>query len=107
MQINPNFKNRKHIRLKDYDYSNSGLYYITIKVQKRLCLFGNVINGIMILNDAGRMIEKWYKELENKFSDKCCHEMIVMPNHLHCIIENITNATSNSDDHVVIPLKNK
>lgn len=42
----------------------------------------------MILNDAGTMIGKWYHELENKFSDICCHEMITMPNHFHCIIEN-------------------
>lgn len=43
----------------------------------------------MILNDAGRMVEKWYYELENKFPDIRCHEMVVMPNHFHCIIENI------------------
>ena len=43
----------------------------------------------MILNDAGKMIEKWYDELQNKFLDIKCHEMIVMPNHFHCIIENV------------------
>jgi REP element-mobilizing transposase RayT len=43
----------------------------------------------MHLNDAGIMIEKWYYELENKFRDIRCHEMIIMPNHFHCIIENV------------------
>ncbi len=43
----------------------------------------------MILNDAGKMIAKWYNELENKFPDIRCREMIVMPNHIHCIVENI------------------
>ena len=43
----------------------------------------------MILNDAGRMVVKWYYELENKFPDIKCHEMVVMPNHIHCIIQNI------------------
>ena len=43
----------------------------------------------MILNDAGTMVEKWYNELENKFPDIRCHEMIVMPNHFHCIIQNV------------------
>jgi len=42
----------------------------------------------MILNDAGKMIEKWYHELQNKFPDIRCHEMVVMPNHFHCILEN-------------------
>jgi REP element-mobilizing transposase RayT len=46
-------------------------------------------NNILKLNDAGMMIEKWYYELENKFPDIKCHEMIVMPNHFHCIIENV------------------
>jgi len=43
----------------------------------------------MILNDAGTMVEKWYVELGNKFPDITCHEHIVMPNHFHCIIENV------------------
>jgi hypothetical protein len=43
----------------------------------------------IILNDAGKMIEKWYYELMNKFPDIKCHQMIVMPNHFHCIIENV------------------
>ena len=45
-------------------------------------------NG-MILNDAGEMVEYWYNELNNKFNDIKCHAMVVMPNHFHCIIENI------------------
>ena len=43
----------------------------------------------MILTDAGKMIAKWYYELENKFNDIKCHEMVVMPNHFHCIVENV------------------
>ena len=43
----------------------------------------------MILNDACKMAERWYRELENKYPDKRCHEMVIMPNHFHCIIENM------------------
>ena len=43
----------------------------------------------MYPNDAGKMIEKWYYELQNKFPDIKCDEMIVMPNHFHCIIHNV------------------
>ena len=88
-QYNPDKHHRKSIRLKGYDYSQAGLYFITICCQNRVHLFGNVINKQMILNDAGKMIEKWLNELQNKFPDVKCHEMVVMPNHIHFIIENI------------------
>lgn len=88
-QYNLNKHNRKSIRLKGYDYSQAGLYFITICCQNKVHLFGNVINKQMILNDAGKMIEKWFNELQNKFPDVKCHEMVVMPNHIHFIIENI------------------
>ncbi|MDZ4667803.1 MAG: transposase [bacterium] len=89
MKYNPKIHKRKSIRLKGYDYSQAGLYFITICLQDRKCLFGNIENGEMILNDAGHMVNKWYYELENKFPKIKCHEMVVMPNHFHCIIENV------------------
>ena len=90
-KYNPKIHNRKSIRLKGYDYTQKGLYFVTICVQNRKCLFGNITNGILELNDAGKMISKWYYELENKFPDIKCGEHIVMPNHFHCIIHNIGN----------------
>ncbi len=42
---------------------------MTICVQNRECLFGEIVNGQMVLNDAGKMVEKWYRELGNKFPD--------------------------------------
>ncbi|MCD4793621.1 MAG: transposase [Bacteroidales bacterium] len=105
MPYNPNIHNRRSIRLKGYDYSQAGLYFITICVQNRKCLFGNVIAGKMILNDAGRMIENWYFESENKYPDKKCREMIIMPNHFHCIVENIPISGGNTKpgDHTESP----
>jgi len=96
---------RRSIRLKGYDYAQEGLYFITICVQDRLFLFGEVHDGAMQLNDAGRMVEQWYAELENKYPDKRCHEMVVMPNHFHCIIENIS--VLSSDAHVGAPLRGR
>jgi len=86
-KYNPNKHNRRSIRLKGYDYSQPGLYFITICVQDRDCLFGYIENKIMNLNDAGKMVEKWYYELENKFPEIKCHQMIVMPDHFHCILQ--------------------
>jgi hypothetical protein len=80
---------RKTLRLKGYDYSRKGLYFLTIVLQNRYHLFGRVVDGEMILNDAGKMVEKWYYEIENKYPDKRCHEMVIMLNHFHCIIENL------------------
>ncbi len=85
---NPSVHHRQSIRLKGYDYSQQGLYFVTICVRSRLCLFGEIKDGEMILNDAGIMIYKWYVELENKFNDIKCLEHVVMPNHFHFIIEN-------------------
>jgi putative transposase len=92
-KYNPTIHHRRSIRLKGYDYAQAGLYFITICCQRRgnsaWLPFGEIENGEMILNDAGMMVEKWYYELENKFADIKCHEMIVMPNHFHCIVENV------------------
>jgi hypothetical protein len=71
--------NRRSIRLKNYDYSKVGYYFITICTQDRLHLFGEIVNDEMVLGDAGRMIENWYNELENKFKHIKNHEMIIMP----------------------------
>jgi hypothetical protein len=81
-KYNPKIHYRKSIRLKGYDYAQAGLYFITICCQNRICRFGNVSNGVMIFNDVGRLVEKWYFELGNKFSDIHCLERVVMPNHL-------------------------
>ncbi len=89
MKYNPKIHNRRSIRLKGYDYAQAGLYFVTLCVQNRKCLFGRIEKGEMILNDAGKMVEKWYHELMNKYPDIQCHEMIVMPNHFHCILENV------------------
>ncbi len=43
----------------------------------------------MMLNDAGKMIKKWYFELQNKFSNVRCREYAIMPNHIHSIIVNV------------------
>jgi REP element-mobilizing transposase RayT len=86
MNVKCNYR-RRSLRLKDYDYSKAGYYFITICTQDRLHLFGEIVNDEMVLGDAGRMIENWYNELENKFKHIKNHEMIIMTNHIHFIIE--------------------
>ncbi|HCX89509.1 MAG: hypothetical protein COW04_01090 [Deltaproteobacteria bacterium CG12_big_fil_rev_8_21_14_0_65_43_10] len=89
MKYNPEKHHRRSIHLKGYDYSQQGGYYMTIVTQNRECLFGDLVDGEMVLNDAGTMIEKWYFELENKFPDIQCDEYVIMPNHFHAVIHNV------------------
>lgn len=88
MPYDPNKHHRRSIRLKGYDYSQSGYYYITLSVKNNDYLFGEIVDHQMILNDAGKMVERWFNELDNKYPDIECGEYVVMPNHFHCIIEN-------------------
>jgi putative transposase len=86
MRSNPAI-HRKSIRLKNYDYSQAGLYFITVCVENRCCLFGHIHNDSMILNNAGNMIVSQWNELNNRFSSIVLHEYVVMPNRFHGIIE--------------------
>jgi len=79
--------NRRSLRLPHYDYSRAGYYFVTITAQNREHLFGEIIDGEMVLNVAGLMVEKWYGKLEEKFPNVKNHEMVIMPNHIHFIIE--------------------
>ena len=85
-------KNRHSIRLKKYDYSRSGLYFVTICTQNRECLFGNVVDGKMVLNNIGNMIEKWWNKIQERFDAVELDKYQIMPNHIHMIIH-IVGAT--------------
>ena len=125
-RYNPNIHHRRSIRLKGYDYSQAGLYFITICSQNRICRFGEIVmgrngniemgrnggietgrnggietgrpqgyaptdNAIMILNDAGKMVDDEWLALVERFPNIALHEYIVMPNHFHCILEIVSN----------------
>jgi len=79
--------NRRSLRLKHYDYSRAGCYFVTICAQGREHLFGEIVDGKMVLNVAGEMVKKWHMKLEEKFPNVKNHEMVIMPNHIHFIIE--------------------
>lgn len=105
MTYNPQHHHRRSIRLKGYDYSQEGLYYITICVQNRECLFGDITVGAypcgrlnpnnqshehaptVQLNDAGIMVEKQWLALTDRFPNVQLHEYVIMPNHFHGILE--------------------
>ncbi|WAK02351.1 transposase [Methylobacter sp. YRD-M1] len=100
---------RRSIRLQGYDYSRAGAYFVTLCTQNRECLFGNILDGVMTLNDAGRLAEHWYLELENKYPDMQCDAFVCMPNHLHFIVVNTGRSMAMGErvvgaDHGVRPV---
>ena len=89
MKNNPDLHHRRSLRLKGYDYSQAGMYFITLCTRNHQLLFGEIKGETIHLNAAGKMIKKWYWELSNKFPDIQYDEHIVMPNHIHFIIHKI------------------
>ena len=89
-RLNVKYNSKKHhrqsLRLKGYDYTQSGAYYVTICTQKRSCLLGTVKDGEMVLNEAGQMIKSVWDELPEKCSGIEIDQYIIMPNHMHGII---------------------
>jgi len=83
------FKNRYKInstRLKHWDYSNDGYYFVTICTKDRINYFGQIKNDEMILNKYGEIIKRCWQKIPNHFLNTKLDEYIVMPNHIHGII---------------------
>ena len=102
---------RKSLRLKKYDYSQTGWYYVTVCTKERGDIFGRVENGEFIENDIGIMINKWWYEISHKFErvELGIHQL--MPDHLHGIIiirdkYNLNFGHNNEGGHIGPPLRN-
>ena len=61
MQYNPDWHHRRSIRLRNRDFSQAGAYFITLCVENREHIFGNVVDGEMNLNES----VKWSMDAEN------------------------------------------
>jgi REP element-mobilizing transposase RayT len=109
-QYDPDQHHRRSIRLKGYDYSQPGWYFITICCQDKVCRFGDVeVNfseignmSEMVLNEIGEMIKAQWLALKERFINIELHEFIIMPNHFHGILEILDPDTQN--DTVGAPL---
>jgi putative transposase len=80
-------KERKRNRLMGYDYSQDNLYFVTSCVKDRICCFGEIVNQKMVLNEYGLIAEKQWFWLGEQYSYLKLHAFVVMPNHIHGIIE--------------------
>ena len=77
---------RKTIRLKEYDYSSPGGYFITICTQGKICSLGKIVNEEMHLSSIGEIVERCWKDIPGHFPDVELDAYITMPNHVHGII---------------------
>ena len=82
-----NNKHRQSTRLRGYDYSQPGSYFITICVKDRECLFGEIHNGKIILNEIGKIAISSWNNLKSYFPKVNLDTFVVMPNHMHGIVE--------------------
>ncbi len=82
----PEARRRRSIRLKGYDYSRTGAYFVTTVTQNRLCLFGDVVGDEMHLNEAGIMAQEMWETLPHRFPGIDLDAFVIMPNHIHGII---------------------
>ena len=92
-----NHLNRKINRLKNYDYSHNGYYFVTICTKNHEHFFGEVENVTMQLNEFGKIAKKCWLEIPEHFPDIILDEFIIMPNHVHGIIIIENNNTGNKN----------
>jgi len=77
---------RKPLRLKGYNYSQTGAYFITICTKNRDCIFGEVINSEVRLSPFGKIIQMEWSNIPKRFPNVRLDVFVIMPNHLHGII---------------------
>jgi len=91
--VNEN-KNRKTIRLKEYDYSSNGDYFVTICTRNRECLFGEIKDGEMVLNEVGKIVEKEILNISKRFKYTEIDIYAIMPNHVHLLMSILCDENS-------------
>jgi len=84
------YKNKFHIestRLPGYDYSQPGYYFVTICTKYKFCYFGEIVDEKMVLNNIGKIAVKYWLEIPKHFLQVTLDEFVIMPNHVHGIVE--------------------
>ncbi len=90
-RYDPDRHHRRSIRLKGYDYTQPGAYFITICAHQRAHLFGRVVDGEMVLNALGEIARQCWLAIPNHFPQARLDEFVIMPNHVHGIVWIVNN----------------
>jgi REP element-mobilizing transposase RayT len=83
MKYNPDKQHRRSICLQGYDYSQPGIYFVTLCTHNREYLFGEIFDGEMRLNEFGKMTQQCWLEISDHFPHVKLDEFAIMPNHIH------------------------
>jgi putative transposase len=86
MNNNPNMPHRQGLRLKGYDYSQAGAYFVTICAHGKACLFGDVIGSEVKVNELGRKVQAVWDDLPVHYPHVATDAFVVMPNHVHGVV---------------------
>jgi REP element-mobilizing transposase RayT len=108
MKYNPECHHRRSIRLKGYDYSQAGAYFVTIVTKDQVCLFGEVVGEGMRLNEYGVIADHVWLAIPDHFLSVELDDYIIMPNHIHgiIVITETVGATHASSLQNMSPLQN-
>jgi putative transposase len=100
-KFDPKKHHRHSIRLPNYDYSQSGAYFVTIVAWHRECLFGEVVNREMRLNKFGLVAIQQWEKLPKRFRNIELGIYVIMPNHVHgiIVIKNGRGTAGNPSDY--------
>lgn len=106
-QYSPDIHHCRSVRLREYDYSCGGLYFVTVCVQNQEGLFGSISDGSIYLNQYGMTVEREWLGLCVKYPHVELYEFVVMSDHFHGIIKignaNVSVATDEPrPDHSVV-----
>ncbi|MBI2303514.1 MAG: transposase [Chloroflexi bacterium] len=107
MAQDPARHHRRSIRLKGYDYSQAGAYFVTLCTQDRACIFGVVVNGEVQLNEYGRKVADCWLWLAEQYPYIHLDEWVVMPNHIHGIMVTIADCRGGSRTAPTVTSKRK
>lgn len=86
MPFNPDTHRRRSTRLPRFDYASPGAYFLTAVTKDRECVFGDVVYGVMRMNDAGRIVDSAWRDMPKRFPHVVTDAWVVMPNHVHGVL---------------------
>jgi putative transposase len=91
---------RRSIRIKDYDYSQHGAYFLTICTYRRQCLLGDIVEDTMRLNPIGKVAADRWTAIPEHFPSCELDEYVLMPNHIHGILLIVDDARRDGEDEI-------
>lgn len=95
IRYNPDEHHRRSIRLGTYDYSECALYFLTICSHKRRCVLGEIINGQAMLSSVGESVRELWLRIPHRFENVDLDQFVVMPNHVHGIVNIVSGIENN------------